>query len=313
MSKPTHPDGVFRRAILTSAASQTVRRLAEVCEAAEGLTLKLTYGAGRHNAAPEDGMAFLAYRDGALVGYCALDYGGDSVAELCGMVHPDWRRKGIGSALLQTAMVACQGMSVTTLLLICERASASGQAFVASCFPSTSPPHSAEHHMKLAGAEHITAAIQAGTANLPSSFQTRFATPNDLDALANITASAFDDPIEEVRRRITLDFESGAERWMIGLVDSELLGSLRAETTPYATEREMGVYGFGVRRDRQGQGWGRRILMSALAMLRDEGAERFSLEVDTTNAPALALYRSCGFAVVTTYEYYLLPVSRTAL
>ncbi|HLY32598.1 MAG TPA: N-acetyltransferase, partial [Ktedonobacterales bacterium] len=201
------------------------------------------------------------------------------------------------------------------LLLICERASASGQAFVAALnasAASSDQPNAqfrfAEHHMTLTDERLITTIIQRAQADSPPQFRVREATMADLDALTAITASAFGEPLDSTQRRITQDFLSG-ERWLIGLLGDEALGSLRA--TPMSTaadtkEREAGIYGFGVLRTRQGQGWGRRTLAQTLAMLRDEGYARFSLEVETNNEAAFALYRSCGFVMATTYEYYAL-------
>lgn len=45
----------------------------------------------------------------------------------------------------------------------------------------------------------------------------------------------------------------------------------------------------------QGRGWGRRLLEGVIAELRAEGQEAIFLEVAIDNAPALALYKRCGF------------------
>lgn len=47
--------------------------------------------------------------------------------------------------------------------------------------------------------------------------------------------------------------------------------------------------------DRQGRGFGRRLLEGLIAALRAEGNESLFLEVAVDNAAALALYKACGF------------------
>lgn len=329
----TSPTGVRRIAQLTADEVRAVRQLEAHCNAAEGLTLKLSLGEGRHGGSADDGLAFLYFADGALVGYCALDYSGGNEAELCGMVHPQWRRRGIARALLSSARHACDALGVTRLLLICERASASGQAFVAALNspgaaadddqPPT--PHArlafAEHHMErpatLPGDETTSMDDSAHEGENGEWLHVRDAGLADVEALTAIIAGAFDDPRGEVREAITHDISSGEERWLIGEVvgphTAEPVSGLRALPIPATDDatapRVAGVYGFGVLPERQGQGWGRRMLRRTLRLLRDEGYQRCSLEVETENTRAFALYRACGFAITTTYEYYALAPS----
>lgn len=326
--QPTpRPDGIHRLTTFTPDERATIAQLAARCNATEGLTLKLPLS--ESDATTADALAFVWVADGALVGYCALDDSDGAEAELCGMVHPDYRRRGIGRALLAAAQRLAAELGVTRLLLICERAASSGQAFIAALnapgAPSASPtPVSppmrlafAEHHMERPAAlapEEIAVADAADAHNPSAVLRVRDATVADVETLAAITAGAFDDPFDAIRQGIADDVASGAERWLLGEVDGIAVGSLRVvpmpTATPQAGERQVGVYGFGVLPTRQGQGWGKRIMRATMALLRAEGWTHFSLEVETENARAFAVYRSCGFVVITTYEYYTLASAR---
>jgi ribosomal protein S18 acetylase RimI-like enzyme len=66
------------------------------------------------------------------------------------------------------------------------------------------------------------------------------------------------------------------------------------------------IYGFVIDRQHQGRGLGRGALARACALLRGEGADRIELEVATDNDRALGLYRSVGFTLITTEDYYAL-------
>jgi tRNA threonylcarbamoyl adenosine modification protein YeaZ/ribosomal-protein-alanine acetyltransferase len=61
----------------------------------------------------------------------------------------------------------------------------------------------------------------------------------------------------------------------------------------------------------RGQGLGKNLLQAAIAAVRDQAVTRFFLEVNETNAPALALYRSSGFAEAgRRKDYYETPAGR---
>ena len=73
-------------------------------------------------------------------------------------------------------------------------------------------------------------------------------------------------------------------------------------------EDEVGIYGFVVRPEQRGRGYGRQILEEAIRIIRAEGGKEITLEVETDNVNAIGLYRSCGFLVKTTYDYYSLDI-----
>src|SRR5439155_3973776 len=106
-----------------------VAHLAALCNQREGLDLPFNL----EGAGPGHGQAVnqvLYYRDGELIGFVSLE-GGPPI-EVCGMVHPEHRRKGIGRALLAVAKVACRRRGLPSLLLVCDEAARSGRAFVAA-------------------------------------------------------------------------------------------------------------------------------------------------------------------------------------
>ena len=61
--------------------------------------------------------------------------------------------------------------------------------------------------------------------------------------------------------------------------------------------------------ERRGRGHGRRIVAGALAAARSRGAKKAWLQVGSTNAPALALYRDLGFETFYDYHYRVAPLS----
>jgi ribosomal protein S18 acetylase RimI-like enzyme len=262
------------------------RALKQVCDAAEGLDLKLGWG----GESSEAGQVFLARANGRLVGYCSLD-GDGTVAEICGMVAPDWRRRGLGLRLFETARASFRSGGGEQLYAICEDASASGQAFIGVL---SGQRVFSEYRMELRAA------------SLPpddGALTIRQLAPSDEEALvaaARITASGFGRPLEQTLRHMRADVNQPAERIYLALAGDEPVGTFKL----YAEDSSIGIYGFAVPPARQRQGWGRRMLARACALAREQGAARVTLEVETNNERAIALYTSSGFVAITTYGYY---------
>ena len=282
-------DGLIAANQLDSDQQRAALALAEVCNRLEGLTLKLNV------SRDAEGMPvnkWLYYNHGALVGYAALD-GGPPEAELCGMVAPEYRHKGIGRALLDAVTDACRHAHVYRLLLICEDASISGQGFVRAIDAA----HSfSELHMEM------DAPPAAGQPH--NDMLVREATPQDYDALAEALVSAFGGSYDHTHARIEAEAGEGDGRYLVGEVEGRLVGGLKL----YQHDGRAGIYAFGVSQDERGKGYGRAILQQTMEIARANGCPRIYLEVDDDNTVARRLYESSGFQTTTTYGYYVTPL-----
>lgn len=283
---PEQPVTISGAASLTPEQSAEVWALKRACDAAGGLDLKLTWGG--QSAAPQ---VFMARAGDHLVGYCSLD-GDETVAEICGMVAPAWRRRGLGMRLFEAARLTFRDGGGEQLYAICEDASAAGRAFIAR-FPVQRS--FTEHRMELRAA---TPPPADGTLEIR---QLRSGDEEAIAAYARITAAAFERSLEQTLRHIPGDLEQPAERLYLALVAGEPVGGFKL----YREDESAGIYGFAVDPARQRQGLGRRMLARACAMAREQGATRVTLEVETDNERAIALYTSSGFETTTTYGYYL--------
>jgi mycothiol synthase len=289
---------VIGKSSVTEREAEEIRELAEVCNQLEGLDLKLGVPTA---VAPGESMprAFLVYAEGSLAGYCGLDYGGGTEAELCGVVRPERRRQGIGRALLEAAREASRTRGIERLLVICEDASESGRGFVAR---SGARLTASELHMEReARAQEMGGRARGATG---SQLTVRQATARDVETVTRIMSAAFQDDEEAVRRRVSREIVDAHGPFLLAERDGVAVGSLKV----YAMGPETGIYAFGVLPEHQGRGYGRAFLMLAMERLAANGDTRFVLEVDPDNAPAIAVYRACGFTPTTTYGYYALDV-----
>ena len=254
----------------------SVLGLQRVCEAADGLHLKLepapAHGGGHIDTA-------LAWDGDELAGYCGVDFGID--AEVCGMVRPDRRRAGCGGALLLAAREMAAAAIRESVLVICEDASPMALAWLRRLGATVA--HS-ELRMLLPMAERRRGSVHA--------VRLRRAQPEDRDQVISILAEGFDEPPGSIGA-------PALDETLVALDGERIVGTTRLVRSP---QRWM-IYGFVVEKAVRGRGFGRAMLDATLDMLAADGVDEVGLEAETTNTPALRLYASAGFEPVTTYRY----------
>jgi ribosomal protein S18 acetylase RimI-like enzyme len=87
-------------------------------------------------------------------------------------------------------------------------------------------------------------------------------------------------------------------QYYIATLAQQPIGTLNVQTI----DGQAYIYGFVVRSEQRGRGYGKEILARAIEDIAAEHPQPIYLEVETDNTPALALYRSFGIEVVTTYH-----------
>src|SRR5579859_2179208 len=105
---------VIGRARLGSKDRALVDQLRRACEAAEPLDLKVELDEADHLDRP---IHFLVPEDNQVIGYAGLTT--DDDAEACGMVHPSWRGRGVGTRLLGEVRAAATSLARDSILVIC--------------------------------------------------------------------------------------------------------------------------------------------------------------------------------------------------
>jgi len=285
--------GLFAKHFLAAHEMAELEQLTALCDARENLRMRLDYNMLDLPTLPTDDL-FLFYRNDALLGCLLLDRYHSDIKEVTGLVHPDFRRRGIFRTLLTAASQECQSRGINRLLFICEATSLSGRAFL--------------HHI---GARREFAEHRMVLQNFQPRFQYddhllfREALLEDLEELSLILAADFGNNKENARQHLLRAFERPNQRFYIATYGgedigcAEPVGTLRVEEMP----TELGIYGFFVRPEYRGRGHGRQILEETIATLRAHSQKPVMLEVDTNNFTALNLYRSLGFVVERTYEY----------
>lgn len=270
------------RAGLSPPLHARVVELQRACEIADSSDLKVEVSTEERSDAPD---TLLALRNGDIVGYCGVDAGAD--AEICGMVHPDARRAGIGTDLLVAALDLALSRGRASALVICEDAFPPALEWLE------------RRGARLESAEHrMVAALDADTPGGPVATLRR-ADLDDAPALIDILSDGFPNAADFVKATLESQRASASEQTLVAVDGDTVIGTARVVLTP----RRPMVYGFVIKRSLRRHGLGGDMLRAVFDHLRAGGATEVGLEVDTTNAAALHLYTRFGFRTVTTYRY----------
>lgn len=281
-------DGLILKKGLEPADLLQIQSLEHVCNEYENLKMQLKWSI-LHNRPANQLNDFLYFADGQLVGYLALFVFSSFEAEVSGMVHPDYRRKGIFTGLLNAAKVECIERNIPKILFICENSSSSAKGFIEYLGAVYSFSEFKMDYMNSGTLE-----FAAGDVSLR---KVKF---EDAPMRAEITSICFDIPVENLMDRFTSEsYKNDNPLYMV-----EACGKNVGKIDGAIADEEVIIYGFGILPEYRKRGYGRQALTLFVNELLKEKPAKISLEVECENVNALNLYKSCGFAEVTSYDYY---------
>lgn len=270
--------------MLTPTKLEDIRQLQQVCEACGQIQLKLNWDMLQSRSNQEN-RDFFYYESGNLIGFLGL-YGFGNKVELCGMVHPDYRKKGIFSKLFSEALQAVKNQKFKEILLNAPSNSQSAKGFLKniSCSYSFS-----EYQMKW---EKTELQVEEGI-NL------RHSTINDIELEIQLDMKCFGETEEEAKNHNEMVKAEENQAFYIIEADGKAVGKMRVSHI----NEEAWIYGFAVSPEYQGKGIGRKALKKIVIQEHNQGYPVF-LEVEAKNLHALKLYESCGFKAFHSQDYY---------
>lgn len=236
---------------------------------------------------------FFWYENGELVGFLGLYQFNNHEIEASGMVHPEHRRKGIFSALVEALKQEVKRRGVSTIVFFNERISTTGAAFL----QQQGAAYSFSEYWMVLGEPVAPPSVHGITI--------REATEQDASEVARCLADAFDRDYEETLASVKGGNDrQDRERFVIQHQGTTVgtIALIRLADGPCT------IVGFCIAPALQGKGYGREALAQTISAALDSGATDVNLEVAVQNANALRLYQTCGFAVTSAYDYYTLQL-----
>jgi ribosomal protein S18 acetylase RimI-like enzyme len=286
-----------------------IRELAGICNAADGIELKLNWSMleKRPEGEPQD---FLWYENGRLAGFLALYRFNPSEAEIGGMVHPDYRRNGIFSTLMEKAIQSAANQGIPKLLFVCPHQSAAAQEFLKS--KQTEYAFS-EFGMKLADlpdlggySDKSDIKMDEDPADTASPLRLVKAGPEDRELLIRLDSQGFEMPEADGIALVDMILNNPNQDWPYIAYKSGSIPVGRINI--HVRDGNAHFFGFSVLPEHRRQGCGRLILTGAIRMMAALGLRSMTLEVSCENRKALELYQHCGFRETYVNDYYSLPV-----
>jgi ribosomal protein S18 acetylase RimI-like enzyme len=270
--------------LLTSKQLVDIKELQQACEKDENFQLKLNWE--MLQTRPENEIHdFFHYENEKLVGFVGL-YGFGNKVELCGMVHPEYRRRGIFTQLFKLAEKVMLERKYKQILLNAPSKSESAKEFLKtiSCSYSFSEHQMKWHEQELSKQEDVSL---------------RPSTEEDLEIEIQLDVQCFGYEEEDAREhneQVRL-----VDQYSIIVWDGKSVGKMRISHT----DGEAWIYGFAIFPEYQGRGIGRKTLTNVVLEQHQNGFPIF-LEVEAKNANALKLYEACGFRAYHSQDYYVM-------
>jgi ribosomal protein S18 acetylase RimI-like enzyme len=235
---------------------------------------------------------FLYYIDDSLVAYLGISCFGGNIAEINGMTHPDWRRKGIFKKLFELAMNECSKRKFDQILLLTDGKSESGIEFI-----------------KAVGGEYEVSEYGMETSNKTyfeniSLIKLRKAEMSDKKEIGRQDAIFFYDKKESENLLDEVEIRDDAEvrietSYMIEL-NNIAIGKINIKYN----DNSAFISGFGILPEFRGKGYGKIALKESLKLINEKNINQVGLDVSCKNDTALNLYKSCGFEEKSVMNYY---------
>jgi ribosomal protein S18 acetylase RimI-like enzyme len=266
-----------------------VERLEAAARRHEALQSRL-FLSNRLNIETELPCFFLGYKRGRLVSVLCAFFPTAEEVEFSGYTHPDHRQKGYFTALVRHALTRYKPLNFTRALFPIESTSSSGAQYVAHRYPVID--HS-EYVMSLQRTEWTAPVPEKGILERVNHYTGT--------AAAQVMATVFGGGIDRARERVVMMLDQSGRAVYLYRLHTLAVGVLNTQSEGRGMVK---IYGVGILPQYRRHGHGKAMMALALSNLFTE-AHTVTLEVDSTNADAIALYTGLGFIPTMQIDFHL--------
>lgn len=234
---------------------------------------------------------FFYYIDGNLVGYLALFTFELDEAELSVVVHPKYRRRGIGKKLFAEAMLELKQRNVSKTIWVRPHGSVIHDEYLQAMQPE----------LLYAQQEMIVKHLpQFDVAALPP-VQLRLATPEDLPLIAKMGTISFNSKFSDNMTRFSENMQEKARKiWLVSTPEHDNVGKIHVR---FDDNQTAFLHDLCITPEYRGQDLAKSMIIQTMQLLKQQGQRMIALDVECDNTSALALYDRCGFVSVAAYDY----------
>ncbi|MTI71788.1 MAG: GNAT family N-acetyltransferase [Firmicutes bacterium] len=259
-----------------------IKDLEVLCNEHDDIKMKLNWGFLK--VRPKNKVNdFLCFKDNNLVGYLGTHIY-DSVAETTGMVHPEYRRKGIFTKLMSIATDILIKKGIYKVLLISEDATLASKKYVKNI------------NAKLVSTEYRMILKKYNFKKTKTDLVVRKAKAIDAAKRARILSICFDMPIKDKENYIK-ELHDKNKEFYVAELNNTVIGNLNVSFADNVV-----IYGVGILPEYRNKGYGKEFIKRVIDNFDND--KDIILEVNSKNNAAIKVYEKCGFNKTNTYNYY---------
>ena len=273
---------------LTEEQMKEIEQLQDVSHLSEGLENRV-FLSSEMNVYKDLDCFFLGYEDNTLISFLCAFFPSRKEVEFNGFTHPDHRRQGHFTRLVEHALSLYKPCSFTQALFQRELNSQSGLSYLKKRYPELDR----SEYVMMLERQHWMNKEQSGTLEL--------VTEQNKEAAIAVMSDAFGEDSKESSHTLEYLLSQADRKTFLYRFEDKALGVLNAAMEDGVWE----LHGVGIIHAYRNKGMGRRMLSLAFDYLFNE-AEAIQLEVDSENPPALVLYQKLGFRTTSRVDYHRL-------
>ncbi|MNX42730.1 ribosomal-protein-alanine N-acetyltransferase [compost metagenome] len=274
--------------MITNTQWGQIAELEQVCNRHDGIHLKLNWDMLRSRR-PVQHDDYIVIRNGSIVGFLGLYCFGKKI-EVCGMVHPDYRRQGHFTSMLEQSLPRERRESLEEILLNAPANSLSAKGLLKSL------------DVQFAFSEYQMTYFQGteeSKIHHPSSANLRPAAHSDRADLVRLDVLCFDYSINAAEQYYEATIDAPDSVTYIIEAGESTAGKVRI-----VHEAEISwIYGLAIYSEFRRQGLGRDVIQQLIQQETLSGRS-LRLEVALNNPAAMKLYESVGFQITEVQDYY---------